>query len=331
MKKKFKVAIVGCGGISKVHANAWRDSDQIDLVAACDDNVQALKSFVDQFEVPNSYLDLRTLLESQKLDVLVITTWPSSHLKNVLEAVRAKVKKVLCEKPLAINTKQVEQMIQVVRKLQTNNTPVLLTEAFMYRHHPLTQEVRSKICDGKIGELRSINLVFNTGLTDQTNWRLRGDLGGGTMMDLGCYCIDLINYLIDQSPRSVYATGNYSYGTNAWETMYAIIRYNDRLVAQIDTGFGMCWREYYEIVGSEGVIRVNPAWGNNVGECQFWLNDQPVVVEGLNPYLAEILNLCHAESQSDLIMPLTDSLRNMKLIDAVHESAHAGQIVQFID
>ena len=121
MKKKFKVAIVGCGGISKVHANAWRDSDQIDLVAACDDNVQALKSFVDQFEVPNSYLDLRTLLESQKLDVLVITTWPSSHLKNVLEAVRAKVKKVLCEKPLAINTKQVEQMIQVVRKLQTNN------------------------------------------------------------------------------------------------------------------------------------------------------------------------------------------------------------------
>jgi len=331
MMTKIKVAIVGCGSISKVHATAWQDLEQIELVAACDANVEALRSFVDQFKVSNSYLDLRTLLENQTPDVLVITTWPSSHLKNVLEAVRGKVKRILCEKPLGINAKQIEQMIQVTERSQGNAPPILLTEAFMYRHHPLTQMVKSKIDTGEIGELRSINVVFNTSLTDQTNWRLRGDLGGGTMMDLGCYCIDLINYLLNQSPQSVYATGNYSYGTNAWETIYAIIRYNDRLIAQIDTGFSMVWREFYEIVGSEGTIKVEPAWGNNVGECRFWLNDQPVNVGGLNPYSAEIVNLCQAESQSDLIMPLTDSLRNMRLIDAIHQSAHAGQVIRLVD
>ena len=197
-----QVAIVGCGGISRVHADAWQDIEQIELVAACDTNVESLKTFVEQYQVADSYLDLRAMLENHTPDVLVIATWPSSHLKNLLESVRGRVKKVLCEKPLAVNAKQIEQMIQI-----TDNSQTLLTEAFMYRHHPVTQTVKQKISAGEIGDLRSVNAVFTTGLTDYTNWRLRGDLGGGTIMDLGCYCVDLIGYLTDISPVSVFGTG----------------------------------------------------------------------------------------------------------------------------
>ena len=318
-----QVAIVGCGGISRVHAEAWQDIEQIELIAACDTNVESLKTFVEQYRVADSYLDLRTMLENHTPDVLVITTWPSSHLKNLLETVRGRVKKLLCEKPLAVNAKQIEQMIQI-----TDNSQTLLTEAFMYRHHPVTQTVKQKISAGEIGDLRSVNAVFPTGLTDYTNWRLRGDLGGGTMMDLGCYCVDLIGYLTDIPPVCGFGTGKYAHGVNVWETMYATIRYNENVVAQIDTGFGMIWREFYEIVGTKGSIKVEPAWGHNVGECQFILNGEPIAVKGVNPYAAEMLNLCQADSQDDLVVPLKDSLRNMRLIDALHESAHSGKVVR---
>ena len=119
-------------------------------------------------------------LEKQQPDVLVVATWPSSHLKNVLEAVRCGVKGILVEKPITVNTTQLEQMIQV-----TERAGILLMEAFMYRHHPLTLAVKQKIEEGAIGEVRYARSTFSTGLTDRQNWRLRGDLGGGAVMDLG--------------------------------------------------------------------------------------------------------------------------------------------------
>ena len=191
MSQIYRIAIVGCGGISHAHGNACLESEQLDLVAACDINPQALKRFSDQFNVEHTYADLHQMLEKQTPDVLVIATWPAIHLNNILEAVRGNTKAILCEKPIALNANQVEQMIQIA-----TNHNVLLMEGFMYRHHPLTLTVKQKIESGEIGEIRYIRSTFTTGLTDYTNWRLRGDLGGGAMMDLGCYCINAIRYFV---------------------------------------------------------------------------------------------------------------------------------------
>ena len=89
----------------------------------------------------------------------------------------------------------------------------------MYRHHPLTLAVKQKIEDGAIGDVRYARSTFSTGLTDRQNWRLRGDLGGGAVMDLGCYCINIIRYLIGQEPQSVWATGKFEPINNVWETL----------------------------------------------------------------------------------------------------------------
>ena len=146
MAKKYRVAIVGCGGISNAHGNAWRNLPEIEIVGACDEKFESLARFATEYEVQNTYNDLRQMLEKQQPDVLVIATWPSSHLKNVLEAVRCGVKGILVEKPIAVNATQLEQMIQV-----TERAGILLMEAFMYRHHPLTLAVKQKIEDGAIG------------------------------------------------------------------------------------------------------------------------------------------------------------------------------------
>ena len=321
MAKKYRVAIVGCGGISKAHGNAWRNLPEIEVVGACDEKFESLARFATEYDVQNTYNDLRQMLEKQQPDVLVIATWPSSHLKNVLEAVRCGVKGILVEKPIAVNATQLEQMIQV-----TERANILLAEAFMYRHHPLTLAVKQKIEDGAIGEVRYAGSTFSTGLTDRQNWRLRGDLGGGAVMDLGCYCINIIRYLVGQEPQSVWATGKFEPINNVWETLIGTLDFGDGITGQLDCSFGWTWRESYEVAGTDGTLFVQSAWGNSEGESHFIVNGETHSVNGVNPYGAEILNLCEAiDTGAPLRLPIEDALGNMRVIDALHESAHTGQ------
>ena len=319
---KYRVAIVGCGGISNAHGNAWRNLPEIEIVGACDEKFESLKRFATEYKVQNTYNDLRQMLEKQQPEVLVIATWPSSHLKNVLEAVRCGVKGILVEKPIAVNVTQLEQMIQV-----TERADIRLMEAFMYRHHPLTLAVKQKIEDGAIGEVRYARSTFSTGLTDRRNWRLRGDLGGGAVMDLGCYCINIMRYLVGREPHSVWATGKFEPINNVWETLIGTLDFGDGITGQLDCSFGWTWRESYEVAGTDGTLFVQSAWGNSEGETHFIVNGETIrVTNGVNPYAAEILDLCRAvETGAPTHLPISDALGNMRVIDALHESAHTGQ------
>ena len=329
---KYRVAIVGCGGISNAHGNAWRGLPEIEIVGACDEKFESLKRFATEYNVQNTYNDLRQMLEKQQPDVLVIATWPSSHLKNVLEAVRGGVKGILVEKPITVNTTQLEQMIQV-----TARADIRLMEAFMYRHHPLTLAVKQKIEEGAIGEVRYARSTFSTGLgrslqahiqkVDRRNWRLRGDLGGGAVMDLGCYCINIIRYLVGREPQSVWATGKFEPINNVWETLIGTLDFGNGITGQLDCSFGWTWRESYEIAGTDGTLFVQSAWGNSEGESHFIVNGETIrVVGGVNPYAAEILDLCRAvDTGAPTHLPISDALGNMRVIDALHESAHTGQ------
>lgn len=318
---KYRVAIVGCGGISRAHGNAWQNVPEIEIVGACDEKLEPLAHFATAYNVQNTYNDLRQMLEKQQPDILVVATWPTSHLKNVLEAVRCGVKGILVEKPIAINTTQLEQMIQV-----TERANILLMEAFMYRHHPLTVAVKQKIEDGAIGEVRYARSSFSTGLRDRQNWRLRGDLGGGAVMDLGCYCINIIRYLVGREPQSVWATGKFEPVNNVWETLIGTLDFGDGVTGQLDCSFGWTWRECYEVAGTDGTLFVQSAWGNSEADSHFTINGETFSVTGVNPYAAEILDLCRAvETVTPTHLPITDALGNMRVIDAMHESAHTGQ------
>ena len=324
MAKKYRVAIVGCGGISHAHGNAWRNVPEIEIVGACDEKFEALSRFATEYNVGNTYNDLRQMLEKQHPDILVIATWSSSHLKNVLEAVRCGIKGILVEKPITVNVSQLEQMIQVTKRAN-----IILMEAFMYRHHPLTLAVKQKIEEGTIGDVRYARSTFSTQLTDRQNWRLRGDLGGGAVMDLGCYCINVIRYLIGREPEFAWATGKYEPINNVWETLIGTMGFGDGVTGQFDCSFGWTWRESYEVAGTKGSLFVQKAWGNGEGESHFTVNGQTISVTGVNPYAAEILNLCEALENGTLLrLPISDALGNMRVIDALHESAHTGQRIR---
>ncbi len=324
MNSPYRVAMVGCGGISKVHASAWKSLPEINLVAACDIKLESLTSFADTFDVKHTYKDVRTMLERQQPDILVIATTPKAHLEIILEGIRNGVQGILCEAPIAMNANDSELMIQVTEK-----AGVVLTEGLMYRHHPVTLAVKHHILDGAVGDVRYARSAFSTAMTDRTNWRFHGDLGGGAARVLGCYCVDVIRYFIDAEPKTVWGCGRFEPVSNAWETMIGTLDFGDGISGQFDCSFDWSNRESYEVGGTKGTILAPRAWSNGDGTCNFMLNGEAVNLTGVNPYAAQMLNLCESlDTGATPLVTMDNSQRNMRIIDGVTEAARTGKRIE---
>ena len=323
MQPTYRVAIVGCGAISIAHAGAWKRLPEIDLIAACDTKFEPLARFAKAFEVVHTYNDARTMLERQQPDIVVIAATPKAHLEIILEGIRNGAQAILCEAPIAMNANDADLMIQVTEK-----AGVLLTEGLTYRHHPLTRAVKRHVLDGAVDDVRFVQSTFSTAITDRTNWRFHGNLGGGVARVLGCYCVDVIRYLADAEPKTVGGCGTFEPVSDAWESMIGTLDFGGGVLGQFDCGFGWSHRESYEVVGAKGTILVPRPWSDGDGTCNFMLNGEAVNVAGVNPYAAEMLNLCEAlATGAPPLLTMDNSRRNMRVIDAVTEAARTSKRV----
>lgn len=139
--------------------------------------------------------DYQSLLHSPEIDAVYIALPNTLHSEWTSRAIRAG-KHVLCEKPLAITAAEAEALFELARAQE-----VVLIEGFMYRAHPQTQLLRETLTSGRIGKLRlmQINFCFDRPATREDS-RYHPDEGGGSLMDVGCYCLDLARYLTGEEP-----------------------------------------------------------------------------------------------------------------------------------
>jgi xylose dehydrogenase (NAD/NADP) len=335
MGDRYTLGIVGCGRHARYTlAPLWKDIPEIEPVAASDVHPQSLSDFADDIGIANTYADVDQMLSEQQPDILVVASWPASHLDNVLAGIRGGVKAIFCEKPLALNASQAKEMVQAAKAAN-----VLLMEGFMSRYHPQLLAVKQHLLDGAIGELRYMRASFSTGTADQANWRLRGELGGGAAMDLGCYCLSGIRYQLGGEPLSVRATGTFDDAAGVWKTLMGTLHFTGEVKAQFDCSFGLPRRGSYEVVGTEGTIVVpvaewslpkDPAFSYTLSHGdRADLPPETVNITGVNPYREQLLDLCNALSTGNppRLAP-DDAVANMRVIDAVHESARTGQPVE---
>lgn len=332
MGDRYKLAIVGCGRHARFTlAPLWQDIREIEPVAASDVDAKSLADFAEDIGIENTYADVGKMLAEQQPDILIVASWPASHLENVLEGVRNGVRAIFCEKPLALNAAQAEEMVQAAKSAN-----VLLMEGFMSRYHPQLLAVKQRLIEGAIGEIRFMRASFSTGTADRTNWRLRGELGGGAAMDLGCYCLSGIRYQLGAEPLSVSATGTFDADAGIWETLMGTLHFANEVNAQFDCSFGLPRRGSYEVVGTEGTIFVPVAEWSLPKEAEFSftlshgdrsdLPQETVKITGVNPYREQLLDLCNALSTGNPPrLTSDDAVTNMRVIDAVHESARTGQ------
>jgi len=166
-----------------------------DVVAVASRDAQSARDMAEELGIAKAYGSYEALLADPEIEAIYNPLPNHLHVPMTLAAAAAG-KHVLCEKPIAITADEAEQLRQAASQ-------VLIAEAFMVRHHPQWHRARDVIRSGDIGELRSIHIIFSYFNADPGNIRNKADIGGGGLLDIGCYAVVAGRYFFDAEPLRV--------------------------------------------------------------------------------------------------------------------------------
>ena len=226
-------------------------------------------------------------------------------------------KHVLCEKPFSRHIGDVEAAFDAAER-----TGLHLSEAFMYRHHPQTARLAELVSSGAIGELRVIRTAFSYSLYDAENIRLRTDVEGGSLMDVGCYCVSGAR-LLGGEPESVVGAAHIGSSGTDW-VFTGMMRFPGDVTALFDCGTSLPNRDELEAIGTEGSLFLDDPWHckSPVIELRRDGAVERIEVEAANPYRLELEDMNAAiRGERRPLLGRADALGQVRAIDALFRSA----------
>lgn len=286
----------------------------------------------DQHGIERVYDTYDGVLEDPEVDAVYLPLPNFLHRSWTLKALAAG-KHVLCEKPLALSGGEAREMADAA---SANNR--LLMEAFMYRFHPRSREIKAIVAAGELGMLRSVHAAFTYAMASEVlesggNARLRPDMGGGSLLDVGCYAVSTARWLLAQEPVSVQAQAVYRHGVDVH--IAGIMRFPDGVLAGIEAGFVSALQQTYRIVGSEGTIELphnayipweQPARYTRRRKTQE--AGEVCTVPGSDEYRLMVEHFADAAlAKQDLEYGPEDSVRNLRVLDALALAAREDRTV----
>ena len=241
------IPAIQASGNGEVTAVASREADRAQAFAA-------------ELSIPSHYGSYEALLEAEDVDAVYIPLPNSLHREWTIKSAEAG-KHVLCEKPLGLTAAECAEMDAAAR-----DNGVKLMEAFMYRFHPRTERVIELVRGGTIGPLRALQASFSFRLAERDNIRLDPALGGGSLMDVGCYCVNIARTLAGAEPVEVQALASWT-SSGVDEQIAGTLRFEDGLLAQIDCALSLERRQRYSVAGPDGYLDVAAAFVPGTGEA----------------------------------------------------------------
>ena len=214
-------------------------------------------SYAGDLDIPRAYDAHEELLADPEVDAVYIALPNALHAEWIVRAAEAG-KHVLCEKPLVLGVAELDDVEAAVRA-----AGVHIAEAFMYRHHPQLMTVRELIAAGEVGDLVALQarLHFSLPRDGEPDIRLRPDLGGGSLLDLGCYPVDLFGGLMGREPDDVAAVAVHEGGVDV--RMAAVLRYGD-VVASLDCSFDAPMTGTATLIGTAGTLTLTDAFRSDL-------------------------------------------------------------------
>ncbi len=320
----LRIATLGAAGITPsalIAPVADTEGIEVSVMAARDPD--RARTFAAEHGIANVVSDYAEAIASD-VDAVYNPLPISLHKKWAIRSMR-EGKHVLCEKPMALDSGEVEEMAAVA-----DETGMILMEAFHYRYHPLMATVLEIIGSGEIGTLRSLNGVFTAPIIDKSDIRRQYTLGGGATMDLGCYPIHWVRTVAGSEPEVVSAMSTVAAddagGAAIDETMTADLRFGD-ITATITCSMHVeaPFEASLEIQGSEGRIEVDNLIAPHIGNTVRVITDAQTTetqIEGPSTYHHQLVAFVDAVRNHE--QPLTgpaDAIANAKVLDAVYASA----------
>lgn len=199
----------------------------------------------------------------------------------------------------------------------------------MYRFHPRTQRVLELLAGGAVGEVRSIRSAFTFRLRNPDNIRLSPELGGGALMDVGCYCVNVSRTLAGVEPVSAQATARWTGESpigGVDDELTGILRFPDGVVAHFDCALTQERWEFYEVAGTEGVLRVDSAFLPGTADVSVVVHRgrdrEEYLVSGDDEYrlMVEHFTTCVRDGSTPR-WPPGEAAANMRAISALYRSA----------
>jgi predicted dehydrogenase len=326
---KLKWGIIGTGMIAAKFAQALETAETGTLYAVGSRAQERADVFGERFAAPRRYGSYEALLADGEVDAVYNALPNHLHLAWTIQAARAG-KHVLCEKPLTVNAAEAEQMLAVV-----GAADVFLMEAFMYRCHPQTDKLIELIRDGAIGEVRVIQASFgyDLGGSDAAyeNIRLRNDVAGGSIMDVGCYAISMARLIAGAAlgleapaePERLEGVAHIGERGGVDEWAAAVVRFPGEILVNLACAARVRMDSTVHVWGSRGVIEVPVPWNPPEGRIvlhRYGADEEVIdVPAAANAYTleADVVARSLPECQAPYpCMTWADSLGNMRALDA---------------
>jgi len=281
------------------------------------------RAFAAALGIPHVYGSYEALLDAKEVDAVYIPLPNSMHCEWTRRAAE-RGKHVLCEKPLGLSSAQCLQMGEAAAR-----AGVKLMEAFMYRFHPRTERVLDMVRNGALGELRLIHSSFTFRLTRPDNIRLKPELGGGALMDVGCYCVNISRTAAGAEPVEVQCVARWG-KSGVDDQLAGTMIFPGGCIAQFDCSLSMERRETYTLAGTDAYITVPQAF--LPGESDAAILEQRGRSErrehsfpGVDEYrlMVEHFADCVLEDRAPR-HGADEAAANMRVIEALYKSARSG-------
>lgn len=317
--KKIRFGILGTARIAKNKViPAIVESTNAEVVAIAGRSKEKAKDFADEFSIERVHNSYEDLLNDENIDAVYIPLPTGMHANWCIKAAEAS-KNVLCEKPIAVNMKELENIQNAFDKSKT-----IIGEAYMYRFHPMAQKVKELIDTGEIGELKIVRSCFNTTIKPN-DIRYSKELGGGAMLDLGCYCTGIIRYLTGEEPTKINAMGSFA-ESGVDTTVLGNMKFPSGVYGYFTASMVTDFDCSYEALGTEGRILVDTggmvAWPDSDFIIKVWKKGEysEVTIKSANSYKLMIEDYASSLlNNRDFTISLNESIANMRVIDRVFD------------
>lgn len=300
------------------------------LATRSPDNAQAVAS---ENKIPRVYDHYEAVLADPEIDAVYIPLPNDMHHPWTIKALSAG-KHVLCEKPLACNSREASAMAA-----RAEEAGRLLMEAFMYRFHPRSLRIKEIVDSGDIGKPSLIRSAFCYHMDEDIfrsggNARLKKTMGGGALLDVGCYGVSVARWLMGTEPISVQAQAAYhSDGVDVH--VVGTIRFAEEQLAVVEASFISALQQTYCVIGTNGALELPHdafiPWGKDALYIQRKVDEEAGrghLVPGADEYQIMVEHFADTVlGRAQLMYPPQDSIANMLVLDALSEAAANGKTV----
>ncbi len=316
-QRPVRWGLLGTGKITRKLLAGAAGTTTAEIVAVGSRDGDRATAFAAANGIPRAHGSYEALLADPEVEAVYISLPNGLHHAWTMHALAAG-KHVLCEKPYTRHPEEVGEAFDAAEAAR-----LVLSEAFMWRHHPQVGLLRSMVAE--IGQLQLIRATFSFVLEDEANVRVQADLDGGSLMDVGCYCVSGARLLAGEEPTEV--IGIAALDQNGVDRRFTgILRFPNGPIAEFSSGFTSNHRGL-EAVGRSGSVRATDPW--NSSPATIWRDGVETVVEPADPYTLELEDMAAAiRGERPALLGRADALGQARVIDALYRSAETGAAVR---